>query len=104
MILDKLKIAGQHTPFLDGQDSRFLHSEWQKGISNILIDIDKSVKEVINRIDYLEASLSSEIRTLESSISDKMIDMQSSVVNSLGSLNNQIGYSNLVSTINLIKK
>jgi hypothetical protein len=24
MILDKLKIAGQHTAFLDGQHSRFL--------------------------------------------------------------------------------
>jgi hypothetical protein len=80
------------------------NSEWQKGISNILIDIDKSVKEVINRIDYLEASLSSEIRSLEYSISDKLIDMQSSVETSLGSLNGQIGYSNLVSTINLIKK
>lgn len=80
------------------------NSEWQKGISNILIDIDKSVKEVINRIDYLEASLSSEIRALEYSISDKLIDMQSSVETSLGSLNTKIGYSNLISTINLIKK
>jgi hypothetical protein len=80
------------------------NSEWQKGITNILVDIDSNIKEVVNRIDFLETSLSSEIRLLESSISDKLLDMQGSVENSLGNLNGKIGYSNLISTINLVKK
>lgn len=79
------------------------NSEWQKGITNILVDINKNVKEVINRIDYLEASLSSEIRVLESSLSDKILDLQGSVENSLGNLNAKIGYSNLISTVQLAK-
>lgn len=79
------------------------NSEWQNGLTSILKDVNTNVKQVINSINNLEASLSSEIRMLEYSLADKINDLQSSVKESLGGLDAKIGYTNLISTVQLLR-
>lgn len=80
------------------------NSQWQNEINDSLLDINTNVKKVINSIESLEMSFTLEIRSLEYSLSDKILEMHSSVEKRLGDIDAKIGYSNLLSTIRMIKK